>query len=73
MAVLAKESVADLQRMIQNKAELYEAAIRNGWYLPKFKSSIITEVYINAVIQGVWWCPKFSEIRLLPCPRPPQK
>ena len=56
-----------------NKGELYEAAVRNGYFLPKFKSSIITEDYINMVISGQIVCPKYSEVRLRPCPIPPDK
>ena len=58
---------------MSSKAELYEAAVRNGFYLPKIKSSIITEDYINSVISGALACPKYSEIRLKPCPMPPDK
>ena len=59
--------------MISGKHELYEAAIRNGYYLPKFKSGIITETYITDVICKRVYCPLFKDIRLLPCPRPPDK
>ena len=59
--------------MISGKHELYEAAIRNGYYLPKFKSGIITETYITDVICKRVYCPQFKDIRLLPCPRPPDK
>ncbi len=35
---IVSHSAEDLQRAIAGKTELYEAAIRNGYYLPKFKS-----------------------------------
>ena len=63
----------ELGRVISGKAELYEAAIRNGFYLPSLKSGIVTEVYITDVVQGKVFCPRFKDIRLLPCPRPPDK
>ena len=63
----------ELTRAISGKHELYEAAIRNGYYLPKFKSGIVTETYITDVICGRLYCPKFVDIKLLPCPRPPDK
>jgi hypothetical protein len=47
--------------------------VRNGYFLPKFKSSIITEDYIQNVISGNLTCPRYSEVRLLPCPIPPDK
>jgi hypothetical protein len=68
-----KHLVSDFNRLIQNKAELYEAAVRNGFYLPKLKSSIVTESYITDVINLQIYCPLFKDIRLLPCPRPPDK
>lgn len=70
---LVKHSAEELQRLIASKNELYEAAIRNGFYLPKIKSSLITEQYINDVVCGKLHCPKFEEVRLKPCPRPPDK
>ena len=41
-------SVKDVSKVIGNKSELYEAAIRNGYFLSKFKCTIITEEYLNA-------------------------
>jgi hypothetical protein len=64
---------AEFTRVISGKAELYESAQRNGFFLPKYKSGIITETYISGVINGEYFCPKYSDIRLLPCPRPPDK
>jgi hypothetical protein len=46
---LAQHSAEDLQRAIAGKSELYEAAQRNGYYLPKMKASIITEQRITDV------------------------
>jgi len=62
-----------VKRIIGGKADLYEAAVRNGWYLPKYKASIITENYLTAVITGKIYCPKYSDIKLIPCFRPPDK
>lgn len=47
--------------------------IRNGWYLPKRKTSICTEQYLKDVLMDKIWCIKFKEVKLLPCPRPPPK
>lgn len=69
----SKVTIEQVQKVINNKAELYEAAIRNGYYLPVLKSSIITEKFLTGVIKGMVWCPQFKEIRLNPCPRPPSK
>ena len=50
-------SAEELTKVISGKHELYEAAIRNGYYLPKFKSGIVTETYITDVICGRVFCP----------------
>ena len=63
----------EVKLIIGGKADLYEAAVRNGWFLPKYKSTIITEQYLQSVIFGRVYCPKYSEIRLVPCPRGPDK
>jgi|LauGreDrversion4_2_1035121.scaffolds.fasta_scaffold1181848_1 hypothetical protein len=70
---MTEYSVQEVQKVLASKGELYEAAVRNGYYLPKFKSSIITEDYINMVISGQLYCPKYVDIRLRPCPLPPDK
>jgi len=41
--------------------------------LPKYKSGIVTEVYITDVICKKIYCPLFKDIKLLPCPCPPDK
>lgn len=73
MADTTNVTADELSKVISGKHELYEAAIRNGFYLPKFKSGIITETYITDVICGRLFCPQFKDIRLLPCPKPPGK
>jgi hypothetical protein len=70
---MSQFSVQDVQMVLASKKELYEAAVRNGYFLPKLKSSIITEDYINMVISVQLVCPKYSEVRLRPCPMPPDK
>ena len=70
---LQQVSVKDVADKIKSKADLYEAALRNGYFLPKFKCSIITEDYIYGVLTGTVLCPKYKDIRLLPCPKPPDK
>lgn len=66
-------TVADFVLEIKDKAQLHEALERHGFFLPSLKSSIATERYLEEVAQGITWCPKYSEIHLKPCPRPPSK
>lgn len=73
MAELTNVTAEEVTSKISGKYELYEAALRNGFYLPKLKSGIVTEVYITDVICGKIFCPQFKDIKLLPCPRPPDK
>lgn len=68
-----KSTTTDFTSVIEGMADLYEASICNGFYLPKQSSSIITEEYLLQVIKGEVWCPRYKDIRLSPCPWPPSK
>ena len=68
MASMSNVTAEELTKVISGKHELYEAAIRNGFYLPKFKSGILNETYITDVVCGRVYCPQFKDIRLLPYP-----
>ena len=59
--------------LVLDKKDLYELALRNGYYLPAFKSGFCTEDYLINVVKGGYWCLKYADIHLLPCPRPPCK
>ena len=65
-----KLTVDEFSRLIQNCRDLYEAVVRNGYYLPKLKTTMITEDYMRNVISGKAFCPKYAEIKTLPCPNP---
>ncbi len=43
-------TIEQAKKMIKTKEHLYKAMQRNDFYLPKFKSSIITEYYLMKVI-----------------------
>ena len=66
-------TVDDFTREIANKRDLYEACERNGYYLPRLKTSMVTEEFMRNVITGKAFCPKKVDIRMLPCPRQPSK
>jgi hypothetical protein len=59
--------------IVNSKKSYYEACIRNGFFLPSFKSSLITMEYLIAVREKRILCPMHAEIRLRPCPVPPLK
>jgi hypothetical protein len=66
-------TVDDFSKYIQNKRDLYEACERNGFYLPRLKTTMVTEEYMRQVIKGNSWYPMRSKIKMLGCPRPPNK
>jgi hypothetical protein len=43
---------------------MYEVLIRNGFFLPTFKSNALTEAYMQGIIDGKIFCPKDADIRL---------
>jgi hypothetical protein len=48
-------------------------AVRNRYYLPKKSSSAINENMLFNVLNGQYWCPKYDEIKMLPCVKAPIK
>ena len=52
---------------------LYEASIRNGYYVPPKKAPCVTLNYLFKVRRKAVWCPTFVDARIAPCPRPPSK
>ena len=63
-------SVNEFSKVVQNRRDLYEALIRNGFYLPKYKTTMITEDYMRNVMHGKAYFPKYAEIKMMPCPPP---
>ena len=55
------------------KAEQYEAMQRIGFYLPAITSTIVTKSFLDKVYEKKEWCPKYHEVKLRPCTRPPIK
>ena len=45
-------TVDDFSKYIQNKRDLYEACERNGFYLPRLKTTMVNEEYMPNVIKG---------------------
>ena len=57
--------------LIANKKHFRELVLRYGYYLPN--SSFCSVAYMHGVLGGSMYYPKYKEVRLLPCPRPPPK
>jgi hypothetical protein len=63
----------DQNEVILNRDSLYEIMVRNSWYLANKKCAWVTVEYMLAVREKKIFCPKYGDIRLLPCTTPPKK
>lgn len=59
--------------MAGTKKEFYNAMLRNGWYLPKFSTPIVTQAWLDDIRTYRIWYPRYDTLRLRPCPLPPKK
>ena len=53
--------------------DLYLLAVKNGFYVPKKSSSAINENMLYNVLTGKYWCLKYDDLRMRPCPKAPVK
>ena len=51
-------TTAEFSKHILCVSNLYDAGVRNGYYLPMKSSSAVNEVMLVNVLKGVYWCPK---------------
>ena len=73
MHAAPKLTSAAFSEVIRDVHDLYEAALRNGYFLPKLKSSAVNEPMLFNVLQGHYLCPKYADIKLKACVKPPLK
>ena len=66
-------TIEEAKSTVKTKEQTFNAMVRNRWFLPKLKSSIVTQDYIKGVREGKLWCPKYDHLKPLPCPDPPSK
>lgn len=59
-----KLSVNQFKTIIKTRDDLYDVAVRNGFFVPKLSSSMINESYLVKILNGELFCPKYSEIRV---------
>ena len=50
MSSKLKMTVDEFSKVVANRRDLYEACVRNGYYLPKIKTTMVTEDYMLRVI-----------------------
>ena len=68
-----KMTSAKFSEIVMDVHDLYNLALRNGYFLPSATCSAVNEHMLLNVLQKTYWCPKYEEIRMKPCPRPPTK
>lgn len=66
-------SSAAFSQFVMSVEDLYNVAVRNGFYLPKRSSSAVNEIMLVNVLKNAYWCPKAADIRLRNCVKPPAK
>ena len=59
----AKLTTAKFLEYVRGVHDLYTLANQNGFYLPAEKSSAVCKFMIFQVLQGLYWCPMYEEIR----------
>ena len=68
-----KMTSAAFSGFIKDVKDLYNVALRNGYYLPKQSSSAVNEIMLYQILQGNYWCPKYKDMKLQPCVKAPVK
>lgn len=57
-------SSTKIEQVVRTKKDLYEAAIRNGYYLPPMRDSFVTADFLDDVRIGACWLPKTAECQV---------
>ena len=68
-----KTTISIFCKSIKCVADFQEVLTRNGFYLPKASSTLVTEDYLTKVANNQIWCLMYNDIRLILCPLPPTK
>lgn len=68
-----KLSSSKFSEYVLSLEDLYNVAKRNGYFLPKLKSSAVNENMLFNMLQGTYWCPKSDDIRIKNCVKAPLK
>ena len=59
--------------LVKSKRDLHEFLDRIGIRLPPIKSPGCTVDYMNKTYTGEYWCPKYNELKVRTCYKPPSK
>ena len=72
-AASAKMSNSAFSEYVMSIQDLYETAVRNGFYMPKLSCSAVNETMLFNVLQEKYWCPRTEDIRMKPIVKAPLK
>ena len=59
-----KMSSSAFSQYVMSIQDLYDMAVRNGYFMPKQTCSAVNELMLFNVLQGKYWCPKTEDIRM---------
>jgi hypothetical protein len=65
--------IVEPQHTCSGKRHLFEILVRNGYFLPTLRSSIINFDYLAGVRQGTITVPRYHELKFRACFQPPHK
>ena len=68
-----KMTTADFSKFVMGVDNLYNAALRNGYYLPKQSCSAINEITLVNILKKEYWCPRTEDVRIKNCVKAPVK
>ena len=59
-------------KLFKNKDHLYKAFVQNGFFLPiNPKNTFVTKKMLLEMYDKKCFCPKYSDMKVLPCSDPP--
>jgi hypothetical protein len=56
-------SIEELNAILKNTENFYWAAVQAGYFLPKYKSGVITVNYLTKVLNGTVFVPKLKDLK----------
>jgi len=66
-------TAVDVKALIGSKEDYHESMLRNGYYVPGLRSPLVTIEYLSKVRSKEIYVPMYTDVRLRPCPRPPNR
>ena len=73
LATGKKMSSSAFSQYVMSIQDLYDMAVRNGYFMPKQTCSAVNELMLFNILQGKYWCPKTEDIRMKSIVKAPLK